>query len=64
MKMTHGKTKATTTEPWQVESDMRTLLEAEEIRSDRKRFKAAAALAKKKSEEMESVFETEREDDD
>lgn len=64
MKMTHRKTKATTAEPWQVESDMRTLLEAEAIRSDPKRFKAAANLAKKKSEEMESVFETEPGDDD
>jgi hypothetical protein len=37
---------------WQAEQDMRTLLEAAEIRKDSKRLKAALACAKKKSEEL------------
>lgn len=44
---------------WQAESDMRTLIEAEAIRSDKKRFQAAARMAKKKAEEMETAFNTE-----
>jgi hypothetical protein len=44
---------------WRAEQDMRTLIEAEEIRSDKKRFQAAARMAKKKAEEMESAFNLE-----
>lgn len=44
---------------WQAEHDMRTLIEAEAIRADKKRFQAAARMAKKKAEEMESAFNTE-----
>lgn len=50
-----GKTDA----EWRAEQDMRTLVEAEEIRGDKKRFQAAARMAKKKAEELESAFNTE-----
>lgn len=40
---------------WRAESDMRTLVEAEEIRRDSKRFAAAQACAKKKIADMKSV---------
>ncbi|MES2488550.1 MAG: hypothetical protein V4607_02075 [Pseudomonadota bacterium] len=41
---------------WQIEEDMRTLLRAEEVRKDPKRFKAAQKLAKDKLKEMQAVF--------
>ena len=37
---------------WQAESDMRTLAQAEEIRKDPKRLKAALAKAKEKIAEL------------
>lgn len=37
---------------WQVESDLRTLCEAEEIKKDPKRFKACQEMAKEKMMEM------------
>jgi uncharacterized protein (DUF2461 family) len=40
---------------WQVESDLRTLQEAEAIEKDPKRFKAAQDLAKKKLIELAAV---------
>lgn len=40
---------------WQAESDMRTLAEAEEIRKDPKRLKAALAKAKEKIAELQSL---------
>jgi 5-bromo-4-chloroindolyl phosphate hydrolysis protein len=40
---------------WQAESDMRTLAEAEEIRKDPKRLKAALAKAKEKIEELQKL---------
>lgn len=40
---------------WQAESDMRTLAEAEEIRKDPKRLKAAMAKAKEKIEELQKL---------
>lgn len=40
---------------WRVESDLRTLTEAEEIRRDPARLKKAQALAKEKLAEMASV---------
>lgn len=40
---------------WRAESDMRTLAEAEEIRKDPKRLKAAQAKAREKIEELKSL---------
>ena len=40
---------------WQAESDMRALAEAEEIRKDPKRLKAALAKAKEKIAELQSI---------
>lgn len=40
---------------WQAESDMRTLAQAEEIRKDPKRLKAALAKAKEKIAELQSL---------
>lgn len=40
---------------WQAESDMRALAEAEEIRKDPKRLKAALAKAKEKIEELQKL---------
>ncbi|HON93724.1 MAG TPA: hypothetical protein PKZ07_19300 [Sedimentisphaerales bacterium] len=41
---------------WKVEQDMRTLIEADAIRNDKKRLKAAQTMAKAKLEEMEATF--------
>ncbi len=40
---------------WQIESDLRTLMEAEKIEKDEKRFKAAKELAKKRLLDLASV---------
>lgn len=40
---------------WRTESDMRALAEAEEIRKDPKRLKAALAKAKEKIAELQSL---------
>ena len=40
---------------WRAESDMRALAEAEEIRKDPKRFKAALAKAKEKIAELQGL---------
>ena len=40
---------------WRAESDMRTLAEAEEIRKDPARLKAAQAKAREKIEELRSL---------
>lgn len=40
---------------WKVESDMRTLTEAEEIKKDPKRYKAAIAKAKEKMAELAAL---------
>lgn len=45
---------------WQAKSDMRTLAEAEEIRKDPKRYKAAMAKAKEKLAEIESLLDSEK----
>lgn len=42
-------------ERWRVESDMRTLVEAEEIRRDTKRLAAAKKLAQEKMLEVAAV---------
>lgn len=44
---------------WQAEADVRTLIEAQVIRNDPKRFKAAQKKAKEQAEAMESALETE-----
>lgn len=41
---------------WRAEQDMRALVEAEAIRNDPKRLKAAQKAAKAKLEEMEAAF--------
>ena len=41
-----------TEKEWRVEDDMRTLVEAERIKKDRKRFKAAVECAERKAKEM------------
>ncbi len=40
-------------EQWQAESDARTIMEAEAIKADEKRFKKAVAAAKKMKDEEE-----------
>lgn len=40
---------------WRAESDMRTLMEAEEIKKDPKRLAAAQAMAKEKLVELAAV---------
>lgn len=42
-------------ENWQAESDLRTLIEAEQIEKDPKRFKRAKELAKSRLLEMASI---------
>lgn len=42
---------------WQTEDDLRTLMRAEEIEKDPKRYKAAKELAKKKLLEMASLVD-------
>lgn len=45
---------------WKAKDDMRTLAEAEEIRKDPKRFKAAMAKAKEKLAEIESLLDSDK----
>ena len=40
---------------WQAESDVRCLAQAEEIKSDPKRYKAALAMAKEKMAELQAL---------
>lgn len=40
---------------WQAESDLRTLMDAEAIEKDTKRYAAACALAKKKMLDMAAI---------
>ena len=49
---------------WKAESDMRTLLQAAEIKADKKRYAAARKIAKEKLEEMETEFGEDDEKDD
>ena len=44
---------------WQAESDVRTLVEAQVIRNDPKRFKAAQKKAKEQAEAIEMALSTE-----
>lgn len=43
---------------WKAKDDMRTLAEAEEIRKDPKRYKAAMEKAKEKLAEIQSLLDT------
>lgn len=55
--MAKGKTGSISTvsdEDWRAESDLRTLIEAEKIKKDKKRF--AAAQAKAKDQMMEAAY--------
>lgn len=47
---------------WQAQSDMRTLVDAQTIRNDPKRFKAAQKEAKKQADALEEAFEPEGSD--
>lgn len=47
---------------WQIESDMRTLMEAEKIKADPKRLKAAQDLAKEKMMEVAKVASSNADD--
>lgn len=49
---------------WRAESDMRTLCQAEEIKNDSKRLKAAKACAMRQLEEIETAFGEDDEKDD
>ena len=42
---------------WRAESDMRTLIDAQIIRDDPKRLKAAQAAAKKQADALEDVMD-------
>lgn len=44
-------------ESWRAESDLRTLIEAQVIRNDPKRFKAAQKKAKEQAEALEKALE-------
>ena len=48
-------------EDWRTESDMRALIEAQQIKSDPKRLAAAQAMAKKRMLEVAAVATTEAE---
>ena len=50
-------------EEWRVESDLRTLMDAEKIRRDPKRLAKAKALAKERVLEAASVASAEPEDE-
>lgn len=45
---------------WKAKDDMRTLAEAEEIRKDPKRYKAAMAMAREKLSEIEALLEADK----
>ncbi|MFC4923000.1 hypothetical protein [Delftia deserti] len=45
---------------WKAKDDMRTLAEAEEIRKDPKRYKAAMAMAREKLGEIEALLESDK----
>lgn len=47
-------------EDWMAEQDMRTLIEAAEIRKDPARLKKALACAKKKAGELQALSETKK----
>ena len=56
--------KTTGDNDYQAQNDIRTLVEAEAIRNDKKRMAAAQKAAKKRIEDMEAVFGEDDEADD
>lgn len=58
----YGATIGGMDQKWRAESDMRTLVEAEVIKADKKRYKAAQACAKEQAEGLEQVLNTEPND--
>lgn len=54
-KSTGGAIAISGSDDWQVESDLRTMMESEAIEKDPKRLKAVQALAKKKMLDMASL---------
>lgn len=54
-KKSNGVSLTAAEDDWRVESDLRTLMEAEAIEKDPKRMKAVQALAKKKLLDLASV---------
>ncbi len=55
-KKTAAATLIAADEEWRVESDMRTLIDAEEIRKDPKRMEKVKALARKRLEATATVL--------
>lgn len=49
---------------WRAQSDMRTLVDAQEIRNDPKRLKAALAEAKKQADGLASLSDDDSDTDD
>lgn len=47
---------------FEIKDDMRTLIRAEEIKKDKKRMKAAMAMAKKERAVLSSVMEDDKKD--
>lgn len=50
-------------EDWQIENDLRTLMEAERIEKDPKRLKAAKDLARKKAQDIKSLLDESEKDE-
>lgn len=61
--MVKAKVNIAEDEEWRVDSDLRTLMEAEKIRRDPKRLAKAQALAKSRMLEAAAVASAEPEDD-
>lgn len=61
--MAKSITSVSSDEGWQIENDLRTLIEAEKIRGDSKRLKAALKMAAEKKKAMEDVISDGQEDE-
>ncbi len=53
--MAKGLNTVSSQDDWQTEDDLRTLARAEEIKGDKKRYKAALALAKTKIQDLQDL---------
>lgn len=53
--MSKNSTSPSVDDKWRVESDVRTLVDAQTIRNDPKRFAAAKKLAKEQAEKMQAI---------
>lgn len=62
--MASKKTAVSGPDDWRVESDVRTLAEAEKIKDDPKRFKAAQKRAQEMLEDLQDVIDTAPDKDD